>query len=231
MNNSIILDIKNLRYDIGKLNIINDFSLRLSLGKIIILLGESGCGKTSILNIIAGLKQASFKEFRMQNLNLAYIFQEPSLLPFYTVLKNLELACPNASKDEILEVLRYLNLNEIDVLKYPNELSGGMKTRINFARAILSKPTLMLLDEPFTGINYELKEFLISFLIKYIKNNNKSAIMVTHDRQEALKIADYIYILSSRSKVEKIIELKTPHDKRDERFFNQYKDFAKVYYE
>lgn len=226
-----ILDINNLNYSIGNLNIINNFSLKLHLRDIIVLLGASGCGKTSILNAIAGLNEPSFNKFIMQKISLAYIFQEPNLIPFYTAFDNIKLANNNISDKEIYKILDLLNLNKNDALKYPSELSGGMKTRINFARAILKNPTLLLLDEPFNGINYELKDFLIDFLINFIKTKNKSAIMVTHDRYEALKVADYIYFLGKNSSIKKIIKLDTPQNKRNDDFYKKYLNNFEVYYE
>lgn len=226
-----ILDINNLNYDIANINIVNNFSLKVHLGEIIVLLGASGCGKTSILNAIAGLNKAYFDKFFMQKINIAYVFQEANLIPFYTAFDNIKLANSNISNEEIYKILSLLNLNKNDALKYPNELSGGMKTRINFARAILANPTLLLLDEPFNGINYELKDFLIDFLINFIKTKNKSAIMVTHDRLEALKIADYIYFLGKNSYVKKIIKLDTAQSKRNDDFYKKYLNNFEVYYE
>lgn len=227
----LILDIHKLNYDIANINIVNNFSLKVHLGEIIVLLGASGCGKTSILNTIAGINKAYFDKFFMQKINISYVFQEANLIPFYNAFKNIKLANNKLNDEEIYKILSLLNLNKNDALKYPNELSGGMKTRINFARAILANPTLLLLDEPFNGINYELKDFLINFLITFIKNNNKSAIMVTHDRLEALKIADYIYFLGKNSYVKKIIKLDTAQSKRNDDFYKKYLNNFELYYE
>lgn len=227
----MVLDINHLYFDIANTSIVKDFSLKLYAKDIIVLLGPSGCGKTSILNIIAKIKEPSYGNIKLYTKSISYVFQEPCLIPFYSVMKNLKLACKDTQESEILSLLIKLNFAYQDMQKYPHELSGGMKARVNIARALLKNSNLLLLDEPFVGINYELKNFLFDFLINHIKSNYKSAILVTHDRLEALKLADKIYILDEKSQIKNITHIKTPHHLRDKKFLQQNLNSYEVFYE
>ncbi len=186
----ITLDSVSKKYD--DKTILHNVSFNVSDKEILCILGESGSGKTTILNIIAGL--LSF-EGKMQNdfSRISYVFQNPLLISTLTVEGNLKYT--GSVPEMILPTLKKLGIDECSK-KYPGQLSGGEKQRVSIARAVLNDPDLILLDEPLSSIDYSRKLELIKYLSDFIRGEKKrSAIYVTHDIEEALMIADRIVIL------------------------------------
>ena len=144
---------------------LKDFSLNLEPGKLTAVLGKSGCGKTTLLKVISGLEERDAGEISffdeagrsVSNPKLSLVFQAPRLLPWKTVEENLSLAIRHLPEEErrqrIREVLELVRLPEVEAL-YPSELSGGMAQRVGLARGIIAKPDLLLLDEPFSALDF-----------------------------------------------------------------------------
>lgn len=208
-----LLEIKNLTYDIANFNVINNFNLTLKRGEIIALFGPSGCGKTSILNLIAGFKQKSSGEINFYGKKISFVFQNATLIPYKTILDNILIVNAKCSKEYIYWLFSRVGLEKRDAFKYPQELSGGERQRVNFVRAIVGDGDIFLLDEAFSNLNYELKNLIIDFFLQYIKDNNKSAIIVTHDRMEAISLSQEIYFLEKKGLIKK--HLKVDDDKKD----------------
>lgn len=188
---------------------IKDFSMTLDKGEIVALLGKSGSGKSTILRLIAGLETAisgnlmiNGKVIFDQNLNLApqereigMIFQDYSLFPHLTVLKNVMFGIQKKSKLERKKIaLDYLNLLQLQdhANKYPSECSGGQQQRIAIARAIAAEPKILLLDEPFSNLDAELKISVRKYIKELFKKYNISAILVTHDQNDVDEVADRV---------------------------------------
>jgi len=216
----MFLDISNLSFYFSDKRILNNISFSLEKGKTIAIVGASGSGKSTLLRIISDIlkvdnnnlgaikiKGLSPEDYRKTR-ELAFMFQEPTLMPNLNVQKNIEfpliLQKKEVSKNEIEELIKFVGL-EVDKEKLPSKLSGGMKTRVALARAFVTTPELLLLDEPFSSLDISWKFNLYEYLSKITKKNNTTTVLVTHDIQEAILLADKIFVLSAKG--EKIKEL------------------------
>ena len=193
-----MLKITNLSFAFGKKTVIEDLSLELNKGEILALMAPSGYGKTTLLGLIAGLLKPQQGEIENSFEKVAYVFQEPRLFPWLTVEENL-LAVMN-EKDEntaktVAQCLALVGLADA-ADKYPGELSGGMKSRASLARALAYGGDLFLLDEPFAALDEDLRHDLTAKLKDYLRACGASAILVTHNREDAERIADRILTLS-----------------------------------
>lgn len=195
------IEIKNLefQYEKFKLKIEN---LEIKKGKFHTLVGESGCGKTTLLRLIAGLEEVKIGEIIVNRDEIGYIFQEPLLLPHLTVIENVcfGLKMKKINKKKRIEIGRkYLKELKIEDLehRYPDEISGGQGQRVAIARALVLEPKVLLMDEPFSALDENLRENL-RILIREIHDNRKmTSILVTHDLNEAFFVSDTISIMKS----------------------------------
>lgn len=235
-----VLEIKNVRKDfyteLGEIKVLNDINFEVQEGDIISIVGPSGSGKSTILNIISGLLKPSSGEVYIKG-ELGYMFQKDQLFEWRTVLKNILLGLEVKGKitsdkvEEIKEILKKYDL--IDFIdNYPSELSGGMRQRIALIRTIATKPNILLLDEPFSALDYQTRIKVSDDIYNIIKSEKLTAILVTHDISEAIAMGDKVIVLSKRpAKVKKIynIEIKckdevTPFTKRTSKEFRNYFD-------
>lgn len=189
--------------------VFRDLSLSLKKGESIAILGPSGCGKTTLLNAIARIideKAIITGSIKIPRESLVrVVFQEPRLLPWMNVEDNIALALKaqnfftKESKPQIVEMINIINLEKFKKY-YPSKLSLGMKQRVNFARALICRPDIMLLDEPFSGLDSNNKNKIISEFKKIIKSEKITAILITHNRAEAEKFADSVIDFEGISK-------------------------------
>ena len=176
--------------------VLQNVSLVLAPGELLAVMGASGCGKSTLLNLIAGLLRPTAGILQNTFEKVAYVFQEPSLFPWLTVDQNIRAILPrktekNSATATVQEVLELVELSG-EGSKYPSELSGGMKSRVTLARALAYGGDLMLLDEPFSALNEDLKARLIPRLRQRLKASNTAAILVTHQREDAVMFSDRI---------------------------------------
>ena len=206
------LSIKKLSYKINQIDILKDISLNLEPDKIACVLGPSGCGKTTLLKLIAGLEKTQHGEIYLRdNLvsspnthidtgkrNIGFLFQDYALFPHLTVEENLKFAIKNNknNKEEIHEITNLIKLPNANS-KYPHELSGGEQQRVALARSIIAQPNLLLLDEPFSSLDLNLKEEIRDDTLHLLQKFNISVIVVTHDPFEAMFISNQIYIMQN----------------------------------
>lgn len=184
-----MIQISNLTKKYGKQTVYENFNISFEEGKITCILGESGCGKTTLLNCIANLTDY---EGDIPKLEIAYTFQSPRLVPCLTVKRNLELICKDGEKIE--DVLKKVGLwDKID--EYPANLSGGEAQRVSLARAFVFGGDILLLDEPFSSLDLKLKFSVCDLFLTLQREKNITALFVTHDIEEALRVADRIIIL------------------------------------
>jgi NitT/TauT family transport system ATP-binding protein len=189
----------------GSLKVLQNFNMTFAEGEISCLLGPSGCGKTTVLNVISRLIPFEGKIEGVSD-SISYIFQSQRLLPNLTIYGNLEFVLksvePNKDKrrEKILDLLRTVELEDRKDA-YPRQLSGGMAQRVAMARAFVYPSDLLLMDEPFKGLDISLKKRLIEAFIKLWRKNKKTVVFVTHDIDEALLISDSITLLSDRAKI------------------------------
>ncbi|MFM7265024.1 MAG: ABC transporter ATP-binding protein [Cyanobium sp.] len=216
--------------------VLNDVSLTVRAGEVVALLGRSGSGKSTLLRIMAGLIQPSQGQvlshgqpLRGTNRNLAMVFQSFALLPWLTEQDNVELglAARNVPRAERRErALKAIDIVGLDGFEnaYPNELSGGMKQRVGFARAFVLEPEVLFMDEPFSALDVLTAENLrgeIDDLWNAGTFPSKSILIVTHNIEEAVYLADRIVILGSkpgRIRGEVQVNLPRPHDRNHPRF-------------
>ncbi|MBR4295907.1 MAG: ABC transporter ATP-binding protein [Clostridia bacterium] len=187
-----MLEIKNLCFSYGKENVIENLSLELPACGVFAIMGPSGCGKSTLLALIAGVLKHRSGEINLNTKKIAFSFQDARLLPWFTALENVNyvLGGKKSSLERAATELAELGLGD-DINKYPSELSGGMQRRVSLARAFAAKSEILLLDEPFTGLDSETKERIM----KKVKSIGKNTlvILITHDDAEALECADAIY--------------------------------------
>ena len=144
-----------------------------------------------------------------------YLFQENRLLEWKNALDNVMLVMDEPDEKTVIELFARLGLTEKDALKYPDELSGGMRQRVAFVRAIVTKPDLLLMDEPFSGLDYDMKEILIDIVTRRVEEG-MSVVLVTHDRMEAARMSSKICFLASKGAViERELELERAFSQRD----------------
>ncbi|WP_127836484.1 ABC transporter ATP-binding protein [Clostridium prolinivorans] len=200
---------------------INNLSFSVKKGEFISIVGPSGCGKSTILNIIAGLlKPSSGKVYIGGNectaisKDIGYMFQKDHLFEWLTVYDNVCLGLKIQhkltpyTKEKINMLLKNYNLLDFKY-HYPNELSGGMRQRVALIRTLALDPKVLLLDEPFSALDYQTRLNVSDEIYQIIKKENKTAIMVTHDISEAVSMSDRIIVLSKRpATVKNIIDIK-----------------------
>lgn len=184
------MEIKNFTKRYSGLTVYENFNLCLEEGKITCILGESGCGKTTLLNAVAGLIDY---EGSITRLKCSYIFQSPRLVPNLTVFGNLKLI--GADDNAITDMLVKVHLED-KVNAYPCELSGGQAQRVSIARAFLFKSDVILMDEPFSSLDLKLKGEMAALFSDIWKNDNRTVLFVTHDADEAARIAHRVIIIS-----------------------------------
>ena len=207
-----LLKLNDITLSYGSHTVIQHIDLALNEGEIGCLLGSSGCGKTTLLRSIAGFEKPDQGQIYIRNKlvndsvtnvppeqrNIGMVFQDFALFPHLSIKKNIAFGLLKHSKNEaaqrVNELLEMIGLTDSGE-KYPHQLSGGQQQRVALARALAPKPDLLLLDEPFSSLDVELREQLATEVGKIIKHEGITAILVTHDQQEAFAMADKVGLL------------------------------------
>jgi ABC-type nitrate/sulfonate/bicarbonate transport system ATPase subunit len=191
--------------------VIANLSFVLEEGETGALIGPSGCGKSTLMRILAGLDHDFEGSVHVPaDGRLGMVFQEPRLLPWRSVEENVRLAAPNASEAEVAALFAALGLSEHRT-HFPGELSVGLARRAALARAFAVRPTLLLLDEPFVSLDAPLARQLQRDLARLVESRGLITLLVTHDIDEAIALADRIFVLSARpAHVVGEIEVKAP---------------------
>ena len=228
------IDIDMSYYDMKKeTEVLKNISFDFKNENITAIIGPSGCGKSTILNLIAGLIKPTNGTIIKPN-SIGYMFQKDNLFEWLNILDNVLIGLKIQKKlslDNIIyakELLIKYGLEEF-INSYPNELSGGMRQRVSLIRALVTKPKLLLLDEPFSALDYQTRISVSSDIYKIIKDLKIQTVLVTHDISEAISLSDQIIILSERpSTIIKSIDIKmndlTPNERRKNYLFSKYFD-------
>jgi ABC-type nitrate/sulfonate/bicarbonate transport system ATPase subunit len=181
----------------GRLQVLGELSITLPKGKVAALVGPSGCGKTTLLRVIMGLDRDFEGVVSLPaNCRLGVVFQEPRLLPWWTVEQNIRLAAPQASPEALSALFAGLELTE-HRRHYPGELSLGLARRVALARAFAIEPDLLILDEPFVSLDAPLAERLRAELVELVSRKPVTTLLVTHSMDEAIELADRVLLLSA----------------------------------
>ena len=205
------LNLKNIHYEINSQTILKNINFFINEGEFVSIIGESGSGKTTLLKIISGLKKQTNGEILLngkilagedifmepENRNLGLVVQEKVLFPHLKVLANVEFGIPREDnkREKAVEMLNKFHISDL-VEKYPHEISGGEAQRVALARTLVTKPKVLLLDEPFNGLDEELKRDIYPDIKKILKDKI-TTIMVSHNKSEVKNLSDRIFNLKN----------------------------------
>jgi len=232
-----VLEVKNIcktyQAQNGEIEALKNISFDVKEGEYISIIGPSGCGKSTLLSIISGLESKTSGEINI-NGKIGYMLQKDNLLEWRSIYKNvllgLEIQKTNTDENQkyVEELLKKYGLYEFKD-KYPKQLSGGMRQRVALIRTLAIRPKVLLLDEAFSALDYQTRLMVTEDIYKILKNENITAIMVTHDISEAISMSDRVIVLTHRpATVKKIynidfeMENRTPLTCREKPKFSQY---------
>ena len=216
---------------------LEDISFSINEGEFVSIVGPSGCGKTTILSLISGLIKPTSGDIEINGKNgstVGYMFQKDNLFEWRTVMGNICIGL-ELQKKKTPENIEYVNslLKKYNLWdfrdKYPRQLSGGMRQRVALIRTLALKPSVLLLDEAFSALDYQTRLDVCDDVYKIIKSENLTTILVTHDISEAISMSDKIIILSKRPAIVKqILDVdipeKSPFEKRESVKAKEYFD-------
>ncbi len=209
-----MIELDNITHSYGAGPVLHNFNLNIEGNGLICLLGSSGCGKTTILLLIAGLEIPENGKIVIDNKivsengrivipphnrNIGFIFQDLALWPHFTVYKNIAFGLNERKEkdieDTVSKMLEFFGLQD-QAEKYPHQLSGGQKQLVAISRSLVLKPDILLMDEPLANIDVKLKRKILDHIKKLKQNFNLTIVYVTHDHREAFAISDKIVILN-----------------------------------
>lgn len=206
---------------------LKNLSLSINKGEFIAVVGPSGCGKTSLLYLLGGLMHPSKgdillngKKVKGPGKDRSIVFQDSLLLPWRTVAGNISfgLEIQKVPKEEMLKQRQYyIDLVQLTGFEnyYPHQLSGGMKQRVNLARALCSDPEILLLDEPFAHLDAQTRELMQQELLNVYQKTKKTFVFVTHDIEEALFLADRVVVLGKRpGQIKEVLNVHLPRPRK-----------------
>lgn len=228
----------------GETQVVKDLTLSVYEGEFLSIIGPSGCGKTTVLSMIAGLMAPSEGRILLGNdevkgysQQVAYMLQRDHLFEWRTIEENIVLGlqvrkkCTKEARQKAVALLKKYGLGEF-AKYYPHQLSGGMRQKVALIRTLAVDPALLLLDEPFSSLDYQTRLALSGEIAQIIRTENKTAVLVTHDIAEAISMSDRVLVLSMRPttvKTQLVIEFDdmstSPLEKRQHERFRSYFDF------
>ncbi len=197
------LRVQGLRHRFGHSVVLEDVQLHLPAGRVLALLGSSGCGKTTLLHLCAGLLEVQEGQVQTGLQPQALMFQQPRLLPWLQVLPNIALGLkarglPKAGRHALAQSMALaLGLPQRALQQYPAELSGGMQSRVALARALVLEPALLLMDEPFSALDVGLRSQLQQLLLEQQQARAMAVLLITHDVMEAVRLADEVLVMAA----------------------------------
>lgn len=198
----------------GAVSVLENLSLEIIKSEILCIVGPSGCGKSTILNVISGLIQPDNGSVYTEGEKIGYIFQEDRLLPWETVYNNIAIVSDEVEDQRIIEIIKKVDLNGFENA-YPSQLSGGMKQRCSIARGFYYNASLLLMDEPFKSLDYDLKIKMLAYLVDLWKTGSNTIIYVTHDIDEAILLGHKVMVLSKRpTQIIKTFPIEIEHSAR-----------------
>jgi NitT/TauT family transport system ATP-binding protein len=240
MKNEVLIELKNvtLTFDSpgGKVKVLSDINFSMNKGEKLCIVGPSGCGKTTILNLVAGFLKPTEGQVLINNkpvdapgADRTVVFQKDAVYPWLTVRKNLEYG-PRArgipKEEYTAKVNGYLEKVKLTDFAdhYPKQLSGGMRKRVDIARAYVNSPEILLMDEPFGALDVMTKESMQKDLLKLVEEEKSSFLFITHDIEEAVFLGDRVLVMTARPAVIQsdirisFAESRVPELKRTEKF-------------
>ena len=208
------LELTNVSVAFEAIEVIRNLSLTISEGEFVAIVGPSGCGKTTLLNLLAGFERPSAGSIECQG-RVRMVYQEDGLFPWATVTENIELGLRHIAdrrerKRQVGELLKIIHIEGFEH-HYPRQLSGGMRQRVELARALAGGSDILLLDEPFSALDYLTRLRMRSELARVLREMPRTAVLVTHDIEEAAQLADRIVVLTARpARIRRQFRISTP---------------------
>lgn len=195
------LSLKDVSHSYGTVDVLHKFNLEVRPGEVVVLVGPSGCGKTTILNVLSGHITPSSGNIVREG-TARTVYQQDGLFPWLTVSENIEMGVRSLKdeaqrKQEVTELLELVHLGPF-AGHYPHELSGGMRQRAELARVLAGDSDILLMDEPFSALDYQARLRMRGELIRVLELRPRTVVFVTHDIEEAAQLADRVLVLSKR---------------------------------
>ncbi|HEY1546243.1 MAG TPA: ABC transporter ATP-binding protein [Kofleriaceae bacterium] len=193
-----VLELHDVGFDYGKLTVIDGLELVVERGELVVCVGPSGCGKTTLLALLGGHLQPTRGELNRSGAART-IHQSGGLFPWLTVRRNIERGLPRGTPPgtKVAEWLEITRLTEF-ADHYPHQLSGGMRQRVELARALAGETDILLMDEPFSALDYQTRNRMRKELVTTLADRPRTVVFVTHDIEEAVQIGDRVVVLGAR---------------------------------
>ena len=217
------LAVANLGKRFGDLAVLHDISVDIARGEFISIVGPSGCGKTTFLRIIGGLETGATGEVRLDGRRIekpgpdrGFVFQQDNLMPWRTILSNAEIGPEIGGYRNVEQRKRSMRLLKLVGLGgfenyYPRQLSGGMRQRVNLARALAVDPEILLMDEPFSALDSQTREIMQTELLRIWEEGRKTVLFVTHQIDEAVFLSDRVFVFARRpGRIREIVDIDLP---------------------
>lgn len=233
MTSSTLVSFRHVRKSWQQVTALHNFSLDIAAGELVALVGSSGCGKSTLLRMLVGLESATQGEIRINGEPVTgvgkergIVFQEPRLFPWLKVIDNVMLGLADEKlsradkRQRALEMLERVQLSEF-ANALPAQLSGGMAQRVAIARGLVARPQILMLDEPFGALDALTRHTLQQELLQIHQRAGTTTLLVTHDVEEAVALADRVVVLSPRpGRIREVVSLALPHPRqRDDAAF------------
>ena len=229
MTTSPLVSFDRVRKSWQQVTALQNFSLDIAAGELVALVGSSGCGKSTLLRMLVGLESATQGEIRIHGEPVTgvgkergIVFQEPRLFPWLNVIDNVMLGLADEplsrteKRQRALEMLERVQLTEF-ASALPAQLSGGMAQRVAIARGLVGRPQILMLDEPFGALDALTRHTLQQELLQIHQSAGTTTLLVTHDVEEAVALADRVVVLSPRpGRIREVVSLELPHPRRCE---------------
>ena len=200
-NSASRLVLQKVSHSYGAVAVLNDMNLVVKQGEVVVLVGPSGCGKTTILNLLSGYITPVEGTIQRNGI-IRTVYQQDGLFPWLTVSENIlmglrKTADDNQQKKELGELIELIHLEGFED-HYPHQLSGGMRQRVELARVLSGESDILLMDEPFSALDYQTRLRMRQELVRLLKQRPRTVVFVTHDIEEAAQLADRVLVLSNR---------------------------------
>jgi NitT/TauT family transport system ATP-binding protein len=223
MQSPVKLSVENLTKRFNELEVLRSISTEVKRGEFVSIVGPSGCGKTTFLRIVGGLEKANSGRIKLDDRVIdgpgsdrGFVFQQDNLLPWRTILANTEIGpeiggyrSPEQRK-KTLDLLKLVGLSGFENY-YPRQLSGGMRQRVNLARALAVDPDLLLMDEPFSALDAQTREIMQTELLRIWEEGRKTVLFVTHQIDEAVYLSDRVFVFARRpGRINEIVDINLP---------------------
>ncbi|EMH6516012.1 ABC transporter ATP-binding protein [Raoultella planticola] len=234
MTDSTLVSFRHVHKSWQQVTALQNFSLDIAAGELVVLVGSSGCGKSTLLRMLIGLEPATQGEIRVNGEPVrgvgkerGIVFQEPRLFPWLTVIDNVMLGLADeklsrgVKRQRALAMLERVQLQEF-AHALPSRLSGGMAQRVAIARGLIARPQILMLDEPFGALDALTRHTLQQELLHIHRRTGTTTLLVTHDVEEAVALADRVVVLSPRpGRIREVVTLALPHPRqRDDESFS-----------